>query len=186
MAALARTVRAARRQRGWSQDQLSAEAGISKGAVVALENGTTNPNLSTLCRLSDALHLPIPTLLGQTPSPGVAVIDPAHQTPLWRGPAGGTAVLTLVTPGPAPVELWHWTLNAGERYEHVPYPEGIAVVKTVTVTVGELLLVVDGAEHRVSTGCTAVFGGGSAHAFEARGEHCRLLSTTHLPIGGTW
>jgi DNA-binding XRE family transcriptional regulator len=186
MATLARTVRAARGQRGWSQDQLSAHAGVSKGALVALENASTNPNLSTLCRLSDALRLPVATLLGQMPSPGVEIVAPDAPTPLWRGPAGGTAALVLVTGGAAPVELWHWSIHEGEAYDHVPYPPGLGVTKTVTVTTGELRLTVDGTDHHVVTGATATFSGASAHRFEGATSHCEALATTHLPIGGAW
>jgi transcriptional regulator with XRE-family HTH domain len=182
---LGRTVRALRRERGWSLDQLSAVAAISKGAVVAIENATTNPNLSTLCRLSDALRVPVPTLLGKAPSSGLEIVDSDRLTPLWRGPAGGTAALVLVTDTPAPVELWRWRLHAGESYENVPYP--VPVVKTATVTAGELELVVDGDARSVGAGATARFSGAAAHTFRA-GVHagCEMLVTTHLPIGGRW
>lgn len=183
--ALARTVRALRRQRGWSLDQLSGHAGVSKGALVAIENAATNPNLSTLCRLSEALRVPVPTLLGQAPTTGVQIIDPAALAPLWQGPDGGSAVLVLVTGGPAPVELWRWRLEPGEAYENVPY--AVEVVKTTTVIEGTLDLIVDGGEHRVERGATAAFSGAAPHTFRAGdAEGCTMLVTTHLPIGGTW
>jgi transcriptional regulator with XRE-family HTH domain len=183
--ALARTVRALRRQRGWSLDKLSATAGVSKGALVAIEKASTNPNLSTLCRLSDALRVPVPTLLGQAPTTGVQIVDPAVLAPLWRGPAGGSAVLVLVTDGPAPVELWRWRLEPEEAYENVPYP--VEVPKTATVLAGALELVVDGERHRVATGATATFSGAAAHTFAGAPQSgCTMLVTTHLPVGGTW
>lgn len=182
--ALARTVRAARRRRGWSQDQLSARAGISKGALVALERGDTSPNLSTLCRLGDALELGIAELLEQRPGNGVRIVDPRQLTPLWRGPAGGSAAVVLVTGGPAPTELWRWRLHAGERYDHVPYPADSGVVKTVTVIGGALRLTADGAEHALPRGATASFDATAAHAFAGAGRGgCELLATTHLPPG---
>lgn len=182
--ALARTVRAARKQRGWSQDQLSAHAGISKGALVALERAETNPNLSTLCRLGDALDLNAAQLLEQRPANGLRIVDAAGVAPLWRGPAGGTAAVVLVTGGAAPVELWRWRLPAGEFYENVPYPDGAGVVKTVTVVTGALRLTLDGAGHDLRRGATATFDGSAAHAFRGSGRGgCELLVTTHLPPG---
>jgi transcriptional regulator with XRE-family HTH domain len=180
---LARTVRAARKQRGWTQDELSVHAGISKGALVAVENAATNPSLSTLCRLSDALHLPMSELLDRTPGGGVQIIDADGVAPLWRGSDGGTAVLILVTGGPAPVELWRWRLKPTEFYENVPYPQ--SVVRTVTVTTGELLLIVDGAEHRVRAGATATFSATLPNSYHGAGKtECEMLATTHLPPGG--
>ena len=40
---VARAVRSARRGRGLSLDQLAARAGVSKGALAALESATANP-----------------------------------------------------------------------------------------------------------------------------------------------
>lgn len=184
METLARTVRGARRQRGWSLDQLSAAAGVSKGALVALEKAATNPNLSTLCRLSDALAMPLGALLGQTPAGGVQIVAADAVPPVWRGPAGGTAALVLVTGGAAPVELWRWRLRPGESYDNVPYPPGVA--KTVSVTDGELVLAVDGEEHRVPRGASAAFSGAARHSYGGGRDGCEMLATTHLPPGGAW
>lgn len=182
--ALARTVRAARKRRGWSQDQLSAHAGISKGALVALERAETNPNLSTLCRLGDALGVNVSELLEQRPSSSLRIVDAAEIAPLWRGPAGGTATIVLATGGPAPAELWRWRLPAGEFYENVPYPAGAGVVKTVTVVRGALSLTVGGAGHDLRRGATATFDATAPHAFRGAGRGgCELLATTHLPPG---
>jgi DNA-binding XRE family transcriptional regulator len=186
VAAVARTVRAGRRRRGWSQDELSARAGVSKGAVVALERAQTSPNLSTLCRVGDALGLGIAELLEQPPGAGVRIVDPGELTPLWRGPNGGTAVVVLVTGGAAPTELWRWRLHPGERYEHVPYALDAGVVKALTVVNGTLRLVVDGVEHELRRGAAATFDASAAHAFHGVGRGpCELLSTTHLPPGST-
>lgn len=185
VAALARTVRAARRRRGWSQDELSARAGVSKGAIVALERAQTSPNLSTLCRVGDALELGIAELLEQPPGAGVRIVDPGELTPLWRGPHGGTAVVVLVTGGAAPTELWRWRLHPGESYDHVPHPADAGVFKAVTVTSGTLRLVVDGEEHELRRGAAATFDAAAPHAFAGAGRSaCELLSTTHLPPGG--
>lgn len=184
VAALARTVRAARRRRGWSQDQLSVRAGVSKGALVALEAGRTSPNLSTICRVGDALELEIAELLEQPPGGGVRIVDPGELTPLWRGPEGGTAVVVLVTGGVAPTELWRWRLHPGESYEHVPHPAGAGVFKALTVTSGTLRLVVDGQEHELRRGAAATFDASAAHVFHGAGRGpCEVLATTHLPAG---
>src|SRR6185369_16791929 len=61
-AAVARTLQALRADRGWSLDQLAARSGVSKGVLVALEQGRSNPNLATLARIGDAFGVPV-TLL---------------------------------------------------------------------------------------------------------------------------
>jgi len=52
---LARTVRALREQRQWSQERLAREAGISTGYVARLEKGQHDPSLSTIEKLARAL-----------------------------------------------------------------------------------------------------------------------------------
>ena len=57
--AVARTLQALRADRGWSLDQLAARSGVSKGVLVALEQGRSNPNLATLARIGDAFGVPL-------------------------------------------------------------------------------------------------------------------------------
>lgn len=52
---LGRTVRGLREQRGWSQTQLAAAAGMTQSAVARFEAGGTVPSLPVLDRLASAL-----------------------------------------------------------------------------------------------------------------------------------
>jgi transcriptional regulator with XRE-family HTH domain len=180
MAGVARTVRALRRSRGLSADQLAARAGVSKGSLVALENAAGNPNLATLVRLADALGVPVTQLIGEPPGPPVRVYDAAQATPLWHGPHGGSARILVTTPTPAPVELWRWDLRPGESYQSHPHPTGL--VETATVISGTAVITVDGTDYPLRPGLTAVYGGDAEHSFRG-GEPdggC-LLMTVHLP-----
>jgi len=125
---VARAVRSARRSRGLSLDQLAARAGVSKGALVALERATANPTLGTLVRLADALGISVSALVERTRERAVRVADAAAIEPLWNGPRGGWARLLLTTATAAPVEFWRWQLAAGERYESHPHPPGASRV----------------------------------------------------------
>jgi len=52
---LGRSVRGLREQRGWSQSQLAAAAGMTQSAVAKFEAGGTIPSLPVLDRLAQAL-----------------------------------------------------------------------------------------------------------------------------------
>lgn len=180
MSAVARTVRALRHSRGLSADQLAVRAGVSKGALVALENASANPNLATLVRLADALGVPVSDLLGHPGPTTVRVFDAARSEPLWHGPGGGTARLVLTTATAAPVELWQWHLGPGEGYQSHPHPAGVA--ETMTVTGGSAVLVVDGEVHELGTGMTATYRGDTEHSYRGgEPDGGRLLMTVHLP-----
>jgi transcriptional regulator with XRE-family HTH domain len=177
--AVAATVRGLRQQRGLSADQLAARAGVSKGALVALENAAANPNLATLVRIADALGVPVSALVEQQPARQVQVADAAAVQPLWRGPGGGTARLLLTTPTAAPVEVWRWQLGPGERYDSHPHPAGI--VETVTVTGGAAVLTVDDTDYQLGAGLSATFPADVSHSYAGGPDGAELIMTVHLP-----
>jgi transcriptional regulator with XRE-family HTH domain len=63
---LARNLRQLRLERGWSQDDLAAEAGVRQALVSAIEVATANPTLESLDRLTSALKVDMATLFDRT------------------------------------------------------------------------------------------------------------------------
>lgn len=179
---VARTVRAHRTALGLSLDQLATRAGLSKGAVVAVEHGAGNPNLATLVRLADAFGISVSSLLDDEQRP-VRVVHVGDIEPLWRGPKGGMSTLVLTTAGPSPVELWQWMLPAGERYDSHPHPAGI--LETVTVVAGDAVVSVAGTDYRLTQGDVMTFAGDVEHSYEGDGRGgARLAMTVHLLPAG--
>src|SRR5262249_56921288 len=88
-AAVARTLQALRADRGWSLDQLAGRSGVSKGVLVALEQGRSNPNLATLARIGDAFGVPVTRLVDVSDEPVVRITGVEQARVLWRGEAGG-------------------------------------------------------------------------------------------------
>lgn len=176
---VARTVRAHRTELGWSLDQLATRAGVSKGSVVAVENGAGNPNLATLVHLADALGVSVSTLLEDEERRSVRMVHVGDVEPLWRGPKGGASTLVLTTAGPSPVELWQWTLPEGERYDSHPHPAGI--IQTVTVVAGAAVVSVAGTDYRLAQGDVVTFAADVEHSYEgADSGGARLAMTVHL------
>jgi transcriptional regulator with XRE-family HTH domain len=176
---VARNLRLARGRLGLTIDQLAARAGVSKGALVGLENAAANPNLATLVRLADALAMPISELVAGPAGPDIRVVSPDDVEALWRGEAGGEARLLLTTVGASPVEVWRWRLVPDEPYVSEPHPAGF--VETVTVLAGRLGLTLAGVETEVGQRSTATYRGDLPHAIRSLGETpCELLMTVHL------
>jgi transcriptional regulator with XRE-family HTH domain len=173
-AAVARTVRALRSSHGWSLDQLAARAGVSKGVLVALEQGRGNPNLGTLIRISDALGVALTRLVQVEEEPPVRLFPPERHVMLWRGPAGGHGTL-LAGSDPRPsVELWTWELQPGEPHDSDAHAAGTREV--VYVQEGTLTLTVDGHSHIVEAGAAAVFVGDRRHSYRnGAGTPCRYI-----------
>jgi transcriptional regulator with XRE-family HTH domain len=165
---LARTVQQLRAERAWSLDQLAARSGVSKGVLVALEQGRSNPNLATLARIGDAFGVPVTRLLDTPGEPQVRITGPDQARVLWRGAAGGTGTIIAATDAPWAAELWHWTLLPGESFggdAHAPATREMAWVEAGTLT-----LTVAGGTHPVTAGHCVRFPGGLPHAYRNDGD----------------
>lgn len=177
--ALAQAVRARRHTLGLSLDELAVRAAVSKGSLVALENGDANPTFSTIVRVADALQTPVSALLEGTETATVRLIDPGEQPVLWHGAQGGSARLLLTVPGAAPVEYWSWMLHPGESYVSHPHPAGVQ--EAITVIGGSLTLTVGRESLTIPAGATALFRADEAHTYAAAHEFCAFLMQVHLP-----
>jgi mannose-6-phosphate isomerase-like protein (cupin superfamily) len=133
--------------------------------VVNVEQGTTNPSIGTLLRLSDALGIGLHALVdtGDEGRDGVAVHRRGDATPVWTSASGGSAVLVAGTSPPDVCELWDWRLGPGDVYRSDAHRAGTR--ELLHVLTGSVVLVVGDAEHRLSAGDAASFDGTVAHAY---------------------
>jgi HTH-type transcriptional regulator / antitoxin HipB len=60
---LGSNLQAARKQRGWTQEELSARSGVQPGEISRMEAGKRDPQVSTLEKLAAALEIPPGRLL---------------------------------------------------------------------------------------------------------------------------
>lgn len=72
-AAIAARVRSGRTDRGWTLDELAERSGISRRMLVNIEQGSTNPSIATLLRISDALGVGLPSLVDGARSPALRI-----------------------------------------------------------------------------------------------------------------
>ena len=172
--ALARILQSLRAERGWSLDQLALRSGVSKGVLVALEQGRSNPNLATLARIGDAFGVPVTRLLDVPDEPAVRITSPHQARVLWRGKAGGTGTIIAATDPPWAAELWRWTVQPGERFggdAHAPATREMTWVESGTVT-----LTVAGRGYPVGAGQCARFPGGLPHSYANEGTEPALMT----------
>ena len=169
-----------RAERAWSLDQLAARAGVSKGVLVALEQGRSHPNLATLARIGDAFGVPVTRLVDAADQPRVQITGPEQERVLWRGPSGGTGTIVAATEAPWAAELWHWELLPGESFggdAHAP-----ATREMTWVEAGTLTLTVAGAGHQVAAGRCVRFPGGLPGSYRNDGtEPVRMTMIVVVP-----
>lgn len=165
-AVVAATVRALRTGRKWSLDELAGRSGVSKGMLVQIEAGRTNPSIGTLVRVADAFGVTVAQLIEPPATPGFRVIAADEPVVLWRGPAGGTCRLLCGLTDPY-VELWEWVLEPGEVHRSDDHASGTR--EMMHVLAGAVTVSAEGTERRVAAGETAVFRGDRPHGYRNDG-----------------
>ncbi|QDV32893.1 substrate-binding domain-containing protein [Tautonia plasticadhaerens] len=107
LGAMHNRVKARRRERGWSQEELSRRAGISRAAVSAVETGRLVPSVLAAIGLAEALGASVEELFGRARPAGEdpswawpATTDPCR---FWRAEVGGRIRLYPAEPTPGGV-----------------------------------------------------------------------------------
>lgn len=171
-----------RRAQGLTLDALSKRTGLSKGTVVALEQGKANPSIGVLCRLAAGLSLSVSDLLS-SPSSSLSAgsIERTTSKLLWTSPKGSQAHLLASTSGPTMFELWSWSIMPGDVFRadaHSPDTrELISVAQgTLTIRVGsEAITLKAGESARLVTD--------KAHSYSAADDQSVSFSMAVLERG---
>ena len=165
LSGIAQRVRAERTRRRWTLDELAHRSAVSRRLLVQIEQGTANPSLSTLLKLAAALGITLSDLLdAREPAPPVVVVPDDESRTLWQTAAGSAATL-LVSQGP--LELWSWTLAAGDRRTSDPHRAGS--VELLSVHSGAVVLDVGGDRVEVVAGDSARFEATWPHSYSNAG-----------------
>lgn len=178
-AAIANNVRALRAQRGLTLDVLAARSNVSKGMLVQVEQGRTNPSVSTLTRIASALGVTVARLVEVSQSPAVRVIESGEMVTFTQG--GDAARLLVGADAPMILELWDWRLAPGDHHDGDAHTPGTR--EMLTVLSGTLTLVVAGRSHEVRTDDAAFFSADRPHRYTNEGaEEVRFVLAVAEPV----
>ena len=160
---MARNVREARLERGWTLDQLATRSGVSKGMVVQIEQARTNPSIGTLSKVGEALGVSLSDLVETGGEPLVRVVPAGDAAQLWETDLGSTARLIVGGHRPDFIELWEWVLAPGDTYEGHVHAQGIR--ELLHVIDGVLTLTVSDSVSTIETGASASYAGDQPHSY---------------------
>jgi transcriptional regulator with XRE-family HTH domain len=169
-AAVAQRITALRKAQDFTFDALARRAGVAKGTLVQIEQERANPSISTLCRLAAALGVSVADLVAPASDAQsmVSLVGANEGRRLWTGAHGGSAVLLAGTTGPEMLEMWHWELKPGERFEASRHGRGTREI--IHVTSGRLVLEVEGKGTIIPAGATAIAHTDRPHAYSNLGK----------------
>ena len=171
---LGKTVQRLRKAYNLSLSELSEQSGVAKSIISAIEKNETNPTLSTIWRISQALEIPIDQVLTRDEDdPFIEKVD-----------RGGTPILTSED-GKCTLAIIGWlrTIKSVQWYDFRAEPGGVleseghqpGSVEHLSVLAGELEVEVTGETRRAKAGETLRYrcdrehivrnvGSGPAHA----------------------
>lgn len=161
--AIGARVKHERQSRRWTLDQLADATGVSRRQLVHLEQGTTNPSIGLLLKVSAALGVGLPALVEPPEPASLQVTRCGGGAVLWTGASGGRAVLVAGTSPPDVVELWDWTLGVGDRYASDAHASGTR--ELVQVQQGAVLVRAGEQSADLQVGDAAAFRGDVPHVY---------------------
>jgi transcriptional regulator with XRE-family HTH domain len=148
---LAERLRALRRARSWSLDELSALSGVSRASLSRIENGEVSPTASVLGRLAGAHRTTVSRLLADIEGDAPALVRQSEQ-PEWVDPATGFRRRSVSPPSLSfDCELLSCELPAGARIDY-PLPPRLGLEHHLYLMDGALELAIEGVVHRLHAG----------------------------------
>ena len=156
-------IKSERQAHGWTLDRLAEAASVGRRTLVNVEQGTANPSIGILLRLSDALGVGLPALVEPPETAAVKVVRRGEGTALWSSNQGGEGILVGGTGPPDVVELWDWTLGPGDEHGSEPHAPG--TMELVQVLAGSVTMTVDGQAFDLAAGDAVTFPGDVRHSY---------------------
>jgi len=176
---LAANLRASRQALGWRLDDVAERSGVSRGMLQQIETGRTNPSIATLARICAALGVSIGRLVEPAEELGQVVRRDAVTV---RSAGRASQAQLLINDGQAPfIELWDFTINAGDHIDSDGHPTGTR--ELLLVHAGTLRVDVGGASFVVGPGDALRMRGDRPHTYRNPGQEAVRLTMTVVYSG---
>jgi transcriptional regulator with XRE-family HTH domain len=184
LATLGKRVRDERMRRHLSLDELSDRARVSRSMLSAVERGVKAPTVLVLDRIATGLDTSLARILDEERPARVMLLRRGEQK-VARDPSGWERrILSPPLPG---VEFEFMRTTLGPKVDagvFLPHARGSR--EYVAVERGELLLTIDGREHRLKAGDSIYYDGDVMHGFaNARAATCVYYLAMDVTGGGT-
>ncbi|GGJ52678.1 helix-turn-helix domain-containing protein [Deinococcus roseus] len=179
---IARNLKQARNQKGWSQQDLAAHSGISRRMIAAIEGAQNNVSLGTLDLLANALGVRFMDLITTRSTIDFSPQHPWQGVVVWHNTHPDSHAEMLASPPmPCTTELWHWSLAPGDHYQAAPDRTGVQEI--LYVIQGEIELEHNGQRIPLKQGDTLTFPSDVPYAYHNPSEGtARIIKHVVLPL----
>jgi transcriptional regulator with XRE-family HTH domain len=161
-------VRALRKERGYSLEEMAALTGVSRATLSQIETNKTNPTVGVLWKISSGLGVPFSSLLGESPHDRIVVVRKNAQGLLQSD--DGAFESRPLTPARSlgNVELYELTLAPRSKHDSAPHAPG--TMEGIVVTAGVVRVGVAGDVRDAGVGDAIYFRADSPHFYENPGR----------------
>ncbi len=170
---MADNIRALRKARGYSLDDMARRSGVSRASLSQVETAKTNPTIAILWKIAAGLEVPFSALLGEDIAERVSVLRRPDQRVLKS--ADGHFESRPLTPAGVLTGVEVYELRLAPHTVHGSDAHAAGTSESLTVLVGTLRLRVGEEVHDLSAGDAACFIADVAHSYENPGRTATLV-----------
>jgi transcriptional regulator with XRE-family HTH domain len=176
-AVLGERLRELRQSKGLTLKQLAERAEVSAGLLSQIENGTTDPSLATLRKLSEVFEEEIASLFAEPNAPLVHVSRPGERKRISA--PRGAIVYERLTPGRGDLEVLHAELAPGDTSSSEP--RGHASTECVVVLTGTVRIDVGDESYDLVAGEAITFDSRLPHRFTNASDAAASITVSVTP-----
>ena len=170
---MADNIRALRKARGYSLDDMARRSGVSRASLSQVETAKTNPTIAILWKIAAGLEVPFSALLGEDNAERVSVLRRPDQRVLKS--ADGHFESRPLTPAGVLTGVEVYELRLAPHTVHASDAHAAGTSESLTVLVGTLRLRVGEEVHDLSAGDAACFIADVGHSYENPGRTATLV-----------
>jgi transcriptional regulator with XRE-family HTH domain len=160
-------LRALRRARDMSLDELAAVSGVSRAALSQIESAKTNPTIGILWKVAAGFGVPFSDLLGE--SRRAASVMRRADTQVLQSGDGRFHSRPLAPAGASPL-LEMYELRLAARSRHTSEAHAAGTREIVNVLSGALRLTTAGQTYDLGAGDSVLFAADTPHVYENPGS----------------
>jgi transcriptional regulator with XRE-family HTH domain len=163
---VAENLRAQRKRRAMSLDELAQLTGVSRAALSQIETRKTNPTIGVLWKIASGLGITFADLIGETRAE-LSVLRRGEAQPLRSMDGKFESRPLMPALGIPQVEMYELRLAA--RARHVSEPHGPGTREIVVVLSGAMRMTVGDHSDELGPGDSVVFDANKPHVYENSG-----------------
>ncbi|MBS0656394.1 MAG: helix-turn-helix transcriptional regulator [Verrucomicrobia bacterium] len=171
---ISQTLKALRKERGWSLDRAAQETGVSKAMLGQIEREESSPTIATLWKIAGGFNAPFSTFITDLRADAAVSIHSSGKTKAVH-PADAKLKVFPLFPYDETLHLEIFLIELLAGCEHMSSPHKPGVIEHVIVVLGSMEVLVDGTWKTLHQGEGLRFSASQPHGYRNRTEDVAVI-----------